>query len=472
MTDETGSAGEPGGASGEAPVEPIESGPTHPWTRRRRARRRRRWIRGRRLDPNAPRPLDPNAVRCSRRSTRPPIRRRRAARARPGRSSTRARTSSPRRGPGLGCFRFQVIVLVVLIVLTPLTVAWDWPPAVSAALLFIVIFLLLDHRPDDHLPAAPGRRRPPDPPPPDGQCHEDGRGARGRRDGRGRCLVPRFPRRSRRRRQVTPCPPPPMTRPSTSRSHRATRRNVHGQNLKADTGSLLARRRRPNCPGHAQRGGSAQARHRIAALIDRIRAWTSHNVLLVSISPDTDRRLAPGRSDPWTAGSPRAAGSPDGLLAPGPPAPGRPSRPPTPVTASDTRRATLRRRRAPDPTPSALRDEADAARPTHESRATTMPSGRSPRQHRAQESRGGYPAERGADPCHACPPWMRGVAGARTRSGPAQAPARASEARPPSARNRARAPLPHEPRPRTTGPVRQYRPGRRKPTLVSPGRNA
>ena len=49
----------------------------------------------------------------------------------------------PAKGPGLGCFRFQVIVLVVLIVLTPLTVAWDWPPAVIAALLFIVIFLLL-----------------------------------------------------------------------------------------------------------------------------------------------------------------------------------------------------------------------------------------------------------------------------------------------------------------------------------------
>jgi hypothetical protein len=49
----------------------------------------------------------------------------------------------PAKGPGLGCFRFQVIVLVVLVVLTPLTVAWDWPPAVSAALLFIVIFLLL-----------------------------------------------------------------------------------------------------------------------------------------------------------------------------------------------------------------------------------------------------------------------------------------------------------------------------------------
>ena len=45
--------------------------------------------------------------------------------------------------PGPGCFRFQVIVLAVLIVLTPLSVAWDWPPMVSAALLFVVIFLLL-----------------------------------------------------------------------------------------------------------------------------------------------------------------------------------------------------------------------------------------------------------------------------------------------------------------------------------------
>ena len=31
------------------------------------------------------------------------------------------------RGPGLGCFRFQLVVLVVLIVLTPLSVAWNWP---------------------------------------------------------------------------------------------------------------------------------------------------------------------------------------------------------------------------------------------------------------------------------------------------------------------------------------------------------
>jgi hypothetical protein len=47
------------------------------------------------------------------------------------------------RGPGLGCFRFQVVVLAVFIVLTPLSVVWQWPSAVSAALLFAVILLLL-----------------------------------------------------------------------------------------------------------------------------------------------------------------------------------------------------------------------------------------------------------------------------------------------------------------------------------------
>ncbi len=49
----------------------------------------------------------------------------------------------PARGPGLGCFRFQLAVLVVLIVLTPLTVVWQWPAWISAALLFAVIGLLL-----------------------------------------------------------------------------------------------------------------------------------------------------------------------------------------------------------------------------------------------------------------------------------------------------------------------------------------
>ncbi len=47
------------------------------------------------------------------------------------------------RGPGLGCFRFQLVVLVILLFLTPLTVAWNWPPVVSTVLLFAVLLLLL-----------------------------------------------------------------------------------------------------------------------------------------------------------------------------------------------------------------------------------------------------------------------------------------------------------------------------------------
>jgi hypothetical protein len=47
------------------------------------------------------------------------------------------------RGPGLGCFWFQVGVLVFFVILTPLSVAWHWPDAVSAILLFAVIGLLL-----------------------------------------------------------------------------------------------------------------------------------------------------------------------------------------------------------------------------------------------------------------------------------------------------------------------------------------
>lgn len=49
----------------------------------------------------------------------------------------------PERGPGLGCFRFQLVVLAIFVVLTPLSVYWDWSPTVSAALLFAVIVLLL-----------------------------------------------------------------------------------------------------------------------------------------------------------------------------------------------------------------------------------------------------------------------------------------------------------------------------------------
>jgi hypothetical protein len=47
------------------------------------------------------------------------------------------------RGPGLGCFRFQLIFLAVLIVLTPLSAMWGWPEWVSAVLLFAVVGLLL-----------------------------------------------------------------------------------------------------------------------------------------------------------------------------------------------------------------------------------------------------------------------------------------------------------------------------------------
>lgn len=47
------------------------------------------------------------------------------------------------RGPGLGCFRIQLVVLVAFIVLTPLSVYWNWPIAISAGLLFAVIGLLL-----------------------------------------------------------------------------------------------------------------------------------------------------------------------------------------------------------------------------------------------------------------------------------------------------------------------------------------
>jgi hypothetical protein len=47
------------------------------------------------------------------------------------------------RGPGLGCFRFQLAVLVVLIVLAPLSAWLGAPDWLSGALLVAVIVLLL-----------------------------------------------------------------------------------------------------------------------------------------------------------------------------------------------------------------------------------------------------------------------------------------------------------------------------------------
>ena len=48
------------------------------------------------------------------------------------------------RGPGLGCFRIQMIVLLGLIILTPVTaVAWAWPVWATSVLLILMLLLLL-----------------------------------------------------------------------------------------------------------------------------------------------------------------------------------------------------------------------------------------------------------------------------------------------------------------------------------------
>jgi hypothetical protein len=47
------------------------------------------------------------------------------------------------RGPGLGCFRFQLALLVILVVLAPLSAWWGAPDWLSAALLIAVVVLLL-----------------------------------------------------------------------------------------------------------------------------------------------------------------------------------------------------------------------------------------------------------------------------------------------------------------------------------------
>jgi hypothetical protein len=47
------------------------------------------------------------------------------------------------KGPGLGCFWLQVIVLAVVVVLTPLSAAWNWPVPVIVVLLASTLVLLL-----------------------------------------------------------------------------------------------------------------------------------------------------------------------------------------------------------------------------------------------------------------------------------------------------------------------------------------
>jgi hypothetical protein len=66
-----------------------------------------------------------------------------SAETRPRRPDYRGEELDPERGPGLGCFWFQVIVLGFFIVLIPIGLELNWPFELLAFLLFIVIGLLL-----------------------------------------------------------------------------------------------------------------------------------------------------------------------------------------------------------------------------------------------------------------------------------------------------------------------------------------
>jgi hypothetical protein len=62
---------------------------------------------------------------------------------RPHRPDYKGAELDPERGPGLGCFWFQMIVLGFFIVLIPIGLNLNWPFEVLAILLFVVIGLLL-----------------------------------------------------------------------------------------------------------------------------------------------------------------------------------------------------------------------------------------------------------------------------------------------------------------------------------------
>jgi hypothetical protein len=66
-----------------------------------------------------------------------------SAETRPRRPDYRGEELDPERGPGLGCFWFQVIVLGFFIVLIPIGLELNWPFELLALLLFVVIGLLL-----------------------------------------------------------------------------------------------------------------------------------------------------------------------------------------------------------------------------------------------------------------------------------------------------------------------------------------
>jgi len=85
-------------------------------------------------NPNPPAPPAPSPS-----SQRPPS----SADTRARRPEYRGEELDPERGPGLGCFWFQMIVLGFFILLIPLGLKLNWPFEVLAILLFVVIGLLL-----------------------------------------------------------------------------------------------------------------------------------------------------------------------------------------------------------------------------------------------------------------------------------------------------------------------------------------
>ncbi len=60
----------------------------------------------------------------------------------PNRPSYKGAPLDAEAGPGLGCFYLQVVLLIVLLIVTPLSVIWSFPSWVSAALLILTLIIL------------------------------------------------------------------------------------------------------------------------------------------------------------------------------------------------------------------------------------------------------------------------------------------------------------------------------------------
>jgi hypothetical protein len=100
------------------------------------------------IDPRNPAPLDPAPVDAS--DTSDPVDAADASGAHeappPGARKDVDYKGAPldaEKGPGLGCFWLQVIVLAVVVVLTPVSAAWEWPVLVTIVLLAMTLVLLL-----------------------------------------------------------------------------------------------------------------------------------------------------------------------------------------------------------------------------------------------------------------------------------------------------------------------------------------